>query len=221
VEASTAPVHNSASVRLAVEHPGVRSRLEAALAAARIPTLAEGGTGAPCVVAYIAVGTEPDRVTAARQEDPEASIVVCSPPAGPRAVRKAIEDGADGLVWESDVEIRLAATVAAVMTGQIVVPRELWRRMERPELTNREKQVLGLVVMGMSNGEIASKLYLTESTVKSHLSSGFRKLGVGSRAEAARVITDPKGGLGTGILAITPTSSSGRPKREPGDAQAP
>jgi hypothetical protein len=46
--------------------------------------------------------------------------------------------------------------------------------------------------------------------VKSHLSAAFRKLGVRSRAEAARVIADPREGLGMGILAITPTSSSGR-----------
>ncbi len=55
-------------------------------------------------------------------------------------VRKAVEQGADGLVWEPAIETTLAATVQAVLSGQIAVPRDVWRRVERPELTNREKQ---------------------------------------------------------------------------------
>ena len=136
-------------------------------------------------------------------------LVVCAPQSGPRAVRKALERGLDGLIWETQVESRLVPTIVAVAAGQLALPREVWRPSEEQELTNREKQTLALVVMGLSNGEIASKLYVSESTVKSHLSSAFRKLGVRSRSEAARVIADPRGGLGTGILAITPTSSSG------------
>lgn len=144
-------------------------------------------------------------------------LVLCSPPTGPRAVRLAIDRGLDGLVWETHLATRLVSTLEAVVAGQLVVPREVWRPDESQELTNREKQTLALVIMGLSNGEIAGRLYVSESTVKSHLSSSFRKLGVKSRAEAARVIADPRGGLGTGILAITPTSSSGRPAAQPDD----
>jgi hypothetical protein len=50
---------------------------------------------------------------------------------------------------------------------------------------------------------MAQKLFLSENTVKSHLNTAFRKLGVRSRAEAARLIADPDEGLGTGILAVT------------------
>ena len=57
--------------------------------------------------------------------------------------------------------------------------------------------------MGFSNAEIARKLFVTEATVKSHLSSSFAKLGVRSRAEATARILDPEHGLGTGILAIS------------------
>ena len=66
----------------------------------------------------------------------------------------------------------------------------------------REKQILGLVVMGMTNAQIASKLFLAESTVKSHLSSSFTKLGVASRNEAVGLILDPTRGQGLGILTI-------------------
>jgi DNA-binding CsgD family transcriptional regulator len=59
----------------------------------------------------------------------------------------------------------------------------------------REKQVLQLVADGLTNAEIACRLFLSESTVKSHLSSSFRKLGVSSRSEAAAVVLDADHGL--------------------------
>ncbi len=57
--------------------------------------------------------------------------------------------------------------------------------------------------MGFTNSEIGARLFLAESTVKSHLSSIFVKLGVSSRNEAAAVVLDPHGSVGTGILNMT------------------
>ena len=74
--------------------------------------------------------------------------------------------------------------------------------MRAPSLSVREKQVLGMVVMGFSNGEIASRLFVAESTVKSHLSSAFAKLGVRSRHEATDLIVNRAWGIGLGILSI-------------------
>ena len=56
--------------------------------------------------------------------------------------------------------------------------------------------------MGFTNAEIAAKMFLAESTVKSHLSSAYTKLGVRSRKDAAMMILDPVAGLGPGILTI-------------------
>jgi ATP/maltotriose-dependent transcriptional regulator MalT len=89
-----------------------------------------------------------------------------------------------------------------VRAGQVVFPATAVERA-RPALTVREKQVLGMVVLGFSNAEIAQKLFVAETTVKSHLSSAFAKLGVRSRRAAADAILDPVNGLGTGILAIS------------------
>ena len=90
-----------------------------------------------------------------------------------------------------------------MLAGQTAVPRMLRASVRAPSLSFREKQILGMVVMGFTNCEIASRLFLAESTVKSHLSAAFRKLGVQSRSEAASLILDPHGSLGPGILAIT------------------
>lgn len=206
----------SGPIGVAAADPAALTRLCAALEAAGL-SVAPAAAAADLqeeldlAVLHVALATEAARVGELRAAHPGwRRLVVCSPAAGARGVRAAIDEGADGLVWDVQIEATLAVTVAAVLAGQVAVPRDVWRRIERPELTNREKQTLGLVVMGLSNGEIATKLYVSESTVKSHLSAAFRKLGVRSRAEAARVIADPREGLGTGILAITPTSTSGR-----------
>jgi DNA-binding NarL/FixJ family response regulator len=119
-----------------------------------------------------------------------------------RDARKLIEAGVAGLVLDAVLADTLAATVRAVCSGLLVYPRELRTAAERPTLTNREKQVLSLVVTGCTNGQIAANLWLAESTIKSHLSSAFEKLGVRSRSEAAALILDPAQGLGTGILAM-------------------
>jgi DNA-binding NarL/FixJ family response regulator len=138
-----------------------------------------------------------------RHRHPEKPIVACTQPAEASHLRWAIANGVDGVVLDPRLEETLEATLRAVHAGQLVFPRALQRRAETMELTNREKQALSLMIMGFTNRQIAEKLYLSESTVKSHLNSAFRKLGVRSRAEAAQLIADPDKGLGTGILAIT------------------
>jgi DNA-binding CsgD family transcriptional regulator len=60
--------------------------------------------------------------------------------------------------------------------------------LESPSLSHREREILALAVGGLANREIAARLYLTESTVKTHLSWAFRRLGVHSRREAALVL---------------------------------
>jgi len=53
-------------------------------------------------------------------------------------------------------------------------------------LTKREVEILRLAAQGMSNAEIAKRLWVTEQTVKFHLADTYRKLGVGNRTGAAR-----------------------------------
>jgi DNA-binding NarL/FixJ family response regulator len=114
-------------------------------------------------------------------------------------VRAALAAGAAGLVVD---DASLGPCLNAVLASQICVPRGHWRQIDPPVLSTREKQILGLVVMGYMNSQIAQQLFLAESTVKSHLSSAFGKLGVRSRNEAVDLILNPDRGLGMGILAL-------------------
>jgi DNA-binding NarL/FixJ family response regulator len=117
-------------------------------------------------------------------------------------VRTALTAGAAGVVAYENLTTTLGPCLLAVTAGQVCVPRGNWRQVEPPALSTREKQILGLVVMGYMNSQIAERLFLAESTVKSHLSSAFGKLGVRSRNEAVNLIIDPERGLGMGILAL-------------------
>jgi DNA-binding NarL/FixJ family response regulator len=116
-------------------------------------------------------------------------------------VRAALAAGAAGIVLDRDDDA-LKTCLAAARAGQACVPRRHARQIDPPALSTREKQILGLLVMGYMNSQIAERLFLAESTVKSHLSSAFGKLGVRSRNQAVDLILDPEQGLGMGILGL-------------------
>jgi len=117
-------------------------------------------------------------------------------------LRAMLAAGAAGVVLYEDIDTALCPCLQVVRANQTCVPRHHWRQIEPPALSSREKQILGLVVMGYMNSQIAAQLFLAESTVKSHLSSAFGKLGVRSRNEAVSLILDPERGLGMGILGL-------------------
>jgi len=123
-----------------------------------------------------------------RRELSQPAVVVISPPATGTGVRRALDAGADAIVFAPELELTLATAVRAVSIGQSVVPRKLRTSVERPVLSHRENQVLALVRDGLTNAEIAERLYLAESTIKSHLSSIFTKFGVRSRKEVAAAV---------------------------------
>ncbi len=125
-----------------------------------------------------------------RREVREPAIVVVAPDATGAGVRRALDAGADAIVFETDLETTLAVTVRAVGSGQSVVPRKLRASVERPTFSHRELQVLTHVSEGMTNAQIAETLFLSESTIKSHLASVFSKLGVRSRREAAALFAE-------------------------------
>jgi DNA-binding NarL/FixJ family response regulator len=145
-----------------------------------------------------------------RAQAPHAAIVLVLERSGNGDVAKAVAAGANGILSADRIEEAAAATVRAAVSGQLVIPGESPQDVRHRALTMREKQILRLVVIGLTNGQIASKLFLAESTVKSHLSSAFTKLRVSSRNEAVTLILDPERGRSLGILGI-PSRRTARP----------
>jgi two-component system response regulator DesR len=146
---------------------------------------------------------ERDEIARQREDVPDTPLLVVVERADPKTARDALAAGADALVLNDEAGTSLGPAAQAALAGQISLPHSFGDGFRRPSLSRREKQVLGLVVMGLLNAEIAAKLHVTESTVKSHLTSCFAKLGVRTRSEATALILDPESGLGLGVLAIS------------------
>jgi DNA-binding NarL/FixJ family response regulator len=164
------------------------------------------GTVAPgAVIVLVAAESEVERGREVREladAHPDVGVLAVVPADTPNAsLRRALIAGAAGIVLTSELESTLVPSVHAVQAGQLVVPSSLSRAIAPRPLSHREKQILGLVVQGLTNREIAERLYLAESTIKTHLSSIFRKIDARSRAEAVTRIQDPDSGYGPVILA--------------------
>jgi DNA-binding NarL/FixJ family response regulator len=193
---------------VAVEADGsLRLRIVAALKADRMP-IASNGTSGTADIRVVAVDlTQPVSLRRLRDMlgNGSARIVAVSPGCGTLGLRRAVRAGADALILEQELEDALAPAVRAVAAGLSAMPAVLRSGAADLAFSHREREVLRLAVTGQSNGEIASTLFLAESTVKSHLSSAYRKLGAGGRSEAASMILDPDEGLAEMVLGHDPT----------------
>jgi DNA-binding NarL/FixJ family response regulator len=128
-----------------------------------------------------------DRIAEVRRAVPAAKIVALTSQPAAAWLNDAIRAGAHASI---------AKTVQPNLIGPLV--REIWKgtihhafaaapavREEHQPLTPRELEILRLVAAGASNGRIARQLWVTEQTIKFHLSNVYRKLGVANRTEAS------------------------------------
>jgi DNA-binding NarL/FixJ family response regulator len=126
--------------------------------------------------------------TALRAKHPDARVIILSVYKGEEDVHRAVQAGAAGYLPKSSEPQELLEAIRVIHKGRRYFPAAinaaLAARAARTELSDREKQVLEMLVRGRSNKEIASGLGISENTVKIHTTRVFEKLGVADRLEA-------------------------------------
>ena len=131
-------------------------------------------------------------VRALRGRSPHTQLVLVTGSTSRPRLRRMLDLGAEGVVLDSQVSRALVPAVRAACGGLVCVPTELSESVGCGPLTRRQQEVLRLAAEGRANAEIAHDLYLSESTVKAHLSAAFAKVGVRSRSEASALMRDPE-----------------------------
>lgn len=137
-----------------------------------------------------------DGITAIRTirgELPDVEIIALTSVLGDASVTGAVKAGAIGYLLKDVEAEELHRAIRAAAEGRVYLAPEaalrLMREVRAPDgpqpLTEREAEVLQLVARGRSNRQIARSLYVEEKTVKAHVSSILRKLGMQSRTQAA------------------------------------
>ena len=201
---------NPIRVMLVDDHAVVRSGLGAFLLAfADLELVAEASGGEealrlcaqvkPDVVVMDLVmpgmdGAEATR--AIRERWPDIQVIALTSFKEKDLVEGALQAGAIGYLLKNVSADKLADAVRAAHAGQPTLAPEAAQaliqatrgpQMPGYDLTEREREVLGLMVEGLSNPQIAERLIMSRSTVKFHVSNILSKLGVASRTEAVSV----------------------------------
>jgi DNA-binding NarL/FixJ family response regulator len=139
-------------------------------------------------------------------------------------IYQALRDGASGFVLKDDPPEQLIAAIRTVAAGDALLSPAITKRVIRQftriprpappkafgELTAREQEILRLIAGGLSNGEIAQELYISDTTVKTHVTHILQKLSLRDRVQAVVLAYQ------TGIFETDtqrPSRSGGSPAR--------
>jgi two-component system response regulator DegU len=123
-----------------------------------------------------------------KERHPNVKVVIISAEGNQRTIDESRHHGADGFVTKTVETEDLVGTIRIAARGTgfpVATPARDWRDLEAGDLTAREREILALVSRGLSNSAIARELWVTEETVKFHLTNIYRKLGVANRTQAA------------------------------------
>jgi two-component system, NarL family, response regulator len=130
-----------------------------------------------------------EAISAICAEDPRANILVLTTYDGDESIYQALKSGAHGYLLKDVAKDEFIFAVKKVAQGEYYLPQavaaRLAKRVPAGDLSQREMDVLKLIVNGQSNKEIADSLGLSESTVKNHVNSILAKLHVKDRTQAA------------------------------------
>jgi len=125
-----------------------------------------------------------------RAEHPEVKVVMCSMSSDPDQIQGAFKRGACGYILKTINPIDLGSAIRQAVEGTayhaLGLPAMNDETVARSAgLTERESEIVKAVARGLSNKAIAAELWITVQTVKFHLTSIYRKLGISNRTEAA------------------------------------
>lgn len=129
------------------------------------------------------------RVREVAEGAPEAKTLLLTRHSESRWLDQAFEAGAEVVLSKSINPLAVGTLLREVVAGRVVHrPRRTAQRISESDcpLTSRELEILRLAAQGYTNSRIAGELWVTEQTVKFHLSNTYRKLGVANRTEASR-----------------------------------
>ena len=190
-------------VFLADDHPPLRAGLAAIMnGQPDIQVVGEAGTGRETLESEADADVyvvdlrmpEGDGIHVIRQlieRNPATKTLVLTTFDNEEDVFRALEAGARGYLLKDTTTEELIAAVRHVHAGERYLPHaivtRLADRLVRPTLTPRELDVLRLLAKGRSNKELASAMFISEETVKTHMKALFVKLGVHDRAGAVSV----------------------------------
>jgi two-component system NarL family response regulator len=187
------------------DHPVVRHGLVALINhQADLTVVGEAATGRAAVEQFAALQPDvtlmdlrmPDMdgvaaITQIRAATPVARIIVLTTYDSDEDIYRGLRAGAMAYLLKDAPPDELLGAIRAVAAGQKRIPSEvaakLAERMNSPELTSRELDVLRLLVEGRSNKEIGAALLIAEGTVRAHLNSIFQKLDAQDRTHAATI----------------------------------
>jgi DNA-binding NarL/FixJ family response regulator len=128
-----------------------------------------------------------DRLREVGEVAPEATALLLTLSRDQQWIDQAFEAGAQTVLSKTVHPVALGTLLRESVRGNVIHrPRPVRAPDAACPLTPRELQILSLATQGHTNGKIARQLWITEQTVKFHLSNTYRKLGVTNRTEATR-----------------------------------
>jgi len=197
-------------VMIVDDHPIVRNGLEASLLAdegLELFGMAKSGAealalcqeSAPDVILMDVVMPEMDGLETTRailDRHPQVKIIVLTSFPEEDLVQRALEAGAIGYLLKNVSISTLSTAIRSAYSGQSTLSPEATQALVQSrsksqdlgdDLSERERQVLALIVKGLSNEEIAEQLVISPYTVKNHVSACISKLGANNRTQAATI----------------------------------
>jgi two-component system, NarL family, response regulator NreC len=198
------------TIVLADDHAVVRSALQMLLDAEQDMKVVAQGGDTDAAVRYTR-GHKPDillldlgmpggssieAIPLLRSISPQTAIVVLTMEADPTFAREALRAGALGYLLKEAAHSELVEAVRTASRGETYVQPTLGARLAAEpsgppdDLSDREVEVLRLIALGHTNGEIAGQLHLSVRTVESHRSHIQQKLGLAKRSELVRYALD-------------------------------